>query len=160
LRDWVSERLHRGTKTTDVDAKEELMRYARLGFVALAAVGLIVGGGCDDDTRDKAEEAVEDVQEKAGEAGARAAAEGLRASLKAQDTDDASGGVRNVQVVQSAAADLPGDTEFIGIADDDGDGRDDDGYVQANVGDESACVTLPESGDDIDVSGGACPGGQ
>jgi hypothetical protein len=160
LRDWVSEALRRGTKTADVGAKEELMRYARLGFVALAAVGLAVGGGCDDDTRDKAEEAVEDVQEKAGEAGARATAEGLRASLKAHDTDDASGGVRNIEVLRSAAEDLPGDPEFIGIADADGDGRDDDGYVQANVGDESACVTLPESGDDIDVSGGACPGGQ
>jgi len=39
------------------------------------------------------------------------------------------------------------------------DGRDDDGYVQATVGDENACITLPESGDDIDVSGGACPAG-
>jgi hypothetical protein len=136
------------------------MRYARSGLLALAVVGLMAGGACDDDTQDKAEEAVEDVKEKAGEAGARATAEGLRASLKAQDTDDASGGVRNIEAIRSAAKDLPGDPEFVGIADDDGDGGDDDGYVQANVGDESACVILPESGGDIEVSGGACPTGQ
>jgi hypothetical protein len=124
------------------------MRYARLGLLALAVVGLMAGAACDD------------AKEKAGEAGARASAEGLRAAVKAEDTDDASGGVRNIQALQSAAQDLPGDPEFVGIADADGDGRDDDGYVQANVGDESACVTLPESGDDIEVSGGACPTGQ
>jgi hypothetical protein len=129
------------------------MRYARMGLLALAVVGLLVGGACDDDTEDNVERA----KEKAGEAGARATAEAFRVSLKAQDTDDASGGVRNVEALRSAAEDLPGDPDITGIADADGDGRDDDGYVQADVGDESACVTLPETGDDIDVSGGACP---
>jgi hypothetical protein len=133
------------------------MRYARMGLLALAVVGLLVGGACDDETEDKAEEAVEGAKEKAGEAGARAGAEAFRVSLKAQDTEDASGGVRNVEALRSAAEDLPGDPDITGIADADGDGRDDDGYVQADVGDESACVTLPETGDDIDVSGGACP---
>jgi hypothetical protein len=133
------------------------MRYARMSLLALAVVGLLVGSACDDETRDKAEEAVEDAKDKAGEAGARASAEAFRVSLKAQDTDDASGGVRNVEALRSAAEDLPGDPDIIGITDADGDGRDDDGYVQADVGDESACVTLPETGDDIDVSGGACP---
>jgi hypothetical protein len=135
------------------------MRYVRIGLVALAAVGLVAGGACDDETRDDAKEAAEDVKEKAGEAGARVIAEGYRASVKAQDTDDARGGVRNIEALRTAAQDLPGDPEVTGIADDDGDGRDDDGYVQVNVGDESACVTLPESGDDIEVSGGACPTG-
>ena len=135
------------------------MRYARIGLVALAAVGLLAGGACDDDTRDDVKEAAEDVKEKAGEAGARVIAEGYRASIKAQDTDDATGGVRNVEALRTAAADLPGDPEVTGIEDADGDGRDDDGYVQVNVDDESACVTLPVSGDDIEVSGGSCPTG-
>ena len=74
-------------------------------------------------------------------------------------TDDATGGVRNVEALREAAEDLPGDPEITRIADSDGDGRDDDGYVQAKVGDENAYVTLPESGNDIDVSGGACPAG-
>jgi hypothetical protein len=134
------------------------MGHTRMSVVALVVVGLMAVGACDDDTRDKAEETVEDVKEKAGEAGARAAAEAFRASLKAQD-DDVAGGVRNVDVLRKAAEDLPGDPEITGIDDTDGDGRDDDGYVQATVGDENACITVPETGDDIDVTGGACPSG-
>jgi hypothetical protein len=45
------------------------------------------------------------------------------------------------------------------LHDTDGDGRDDDGYVQVKVGHANACITLPVSGDAIDVSGGACPSG-
>jgi hypothetical protein len=136
------------------------MRYARMGLMVLAVVGLMAAGACDDDTRGKAKETVESAKQKAGEAGARAAAEAFRASLKAQDADNATGGVRNAAALQDAAKDLPGDPEITGINDADGDGRDDDGYVQAKVGDENACITLPESGDDIDVSGGACPAGR
>ena len=135
------------------------MRYVRVSLIALAVVGLMLVGACDDETRDKAKETAESVKEKAGEAGARAAAEAFRASIKAQDTNEATGGVRNVEALREAANDLPGDPEITGIADSDGDGRDDDGYVQARVGDENACVTLPESGNDVDVSGGACPAG-
>ena len=98
-------------------------------------------------------------KEKAGEAGARATAEAFRASLKARDAKDAPGGVRNVEVLREAAKDLPGRPEITGITDADGDGRDDDGYVQAKFGHEYACITLPESGDAIEVSGGACPSG-
>jgi hypothetical protein len=119
---------------------------------------LIAAGACDDETRDKAEEAVEDAKEKAREAGARGIAETYRASIKAQDAKEGAGAVRNVEVLRAAAEDLPGDPDVSRIADDDGDGRDDDGYVEVNVDDERACVTLPESGDDVDVSGGACPG--
>ena len=61
------------------------MRYARVSLMALTVVGLMLGGACDDETRDKAKETAESVKEKAGEAGARAAAEGFRASIKAQD---------------------------------------------------------------------------
>jgi hypothetical protein len=137
------------------------VRYTRIGLIAVAAVALLAGGACDDDAQDKAKEKAEDLKEKAGdkagEAGARGTAEAFRVSLKAQETDDGAGGVRQVTVLQAAAEDLPGDLDITRIEDGDGDGIDDDGYVQFNVGDESACVTLPESGDDIDVSGGACP---
>ena len=133
------------------------MRYARMSLMAFAVVGLMFVGACDDETRDKARETAESVKEKAGEVGARAAAEGFRASIRAQDTDEATGGVRNVEALREAAKDLPGDPEITGIDDSDGDGRDDDGYVQAKVGDENACLTLPESGHDVDVAGGGCP---
>jgi hypothetical protein len=124
-----------------------MMRVARLGLVALAAaLAPIALGACDE------------AKEKGEEAGARGTAEAYRVSLKAQDADEGSGGIRSVEVLRGAATDLPGDPDITGIADGDGDRRDDDGFVQVKVGDESACVTLPESGDDVDVSGGACPG--
>jgi hypothetical protein len=128
------------------------MRCARAGLLVLAASALFVGAACDE-----AEEAVEEVEEKAGEAGARANAEGFRASLQADQVEDEPGGARGMGALQDAADDLPGDPDVIGIVDANGDGIDDDGYVQFVVGDESACVTLPSSGDEIDVTGGACP---
>jgi hypothetical protein len=127
------------------------MRGALIGFIALGAA-LFAGSACDD-----AEETVEEVEEKAGEAGARASAEAFRASLKAQETDDSAGGVRAIEPLRAAAEDVPGDPDITGIADENGDGVDDDGYVQVNVSDQNACVTLPESGDEIDVAGGPCP---
>jgi len=111
--------------------------------VVFAAVG-VLAGACDE-----AEETAEQV-------GARASAETLRASLKAQDTDAETGGVRNVEALQEAADDLPGNVDVVGIGDSNGDGIDDDGFVEIQVDDEFACVTLPESGDEIDVNGGRC----
>ncbi|HEX6311490.1 MAG TPA: hypothetical protein VF152_07655 [Acidimicrobiia bacterium] len=132
------------------------MRSARIGLVVLATAALLAGSACDD-AQDEAEETVEEVEEKAGEAGARAGAEAFRASLKAQETDDDAGGVRAIEPLRAAAEDVPGGADVTGITDSNGDGVDDDGYVQVEVGDERACVTLPETGDEIDVSGGACP---
>jgi hypothetical protein len=119
-------------------------RRARWALTAIFAALVLLVGACDE------------AQEKAKEAGARTSAEGLRVSLKAQDTDDVTGGVRSVEALREAADDLPGDVDVTGIADRDGDGVDDDGIVEVKVDDEFACVTLPESGDDIDVSGGRC----
>jgi hypothetical protein len=114
-----------------------------LAVVFIVAMGLIAGA-CDE------------AEEKAKEVGARASAEGLRASLKAQDTDDVTGGVRSVAALREAADDLPDQADVVGIVDGDGDGVDDDGVVEVRVDEEFACVTLPPSGGDIDVSGGRC----
>jgi hypothetical protein len=100
--------------------------------------------------------ACDEAEEKAKQAGARASAEALRVSLKAQDSDAGTGGVRNIEVLREAADDLPGDVDVTGVSDGNGDGIDDDGLVEVSVDDEFACVTLPESGDKIDVSGGRC----
>ncbi len=117
------------------------MRWAMVAV--LAATGLLVV-------------ACEEAEEAAQKAGARATAEGFRVSIKAQDTDDDTGGVRNVEALREAAEDLPGDPDVNGIRDGDGDGVDDDGFVELKVDDEFACVTLPESGDEVDVTGGRC----
>ena len=111
-----------------------------LAVVAFAGVGV----ACDD------------VEEQANDATARAGAEAFRVSIKAQDTDDDSGGVRSVEALQAAAEDVPGDPDITGIEDSDGDGIDDDGFVEVHVGDQVACVQLPESGDEVDVTGEAC----
>ena len=66
------------------------------------------------------------------------------------------GGFRNVEALNEAADDLPGGVDVVGIVDSNGDGIDDDGCVEMQVDDEFACVTLPASGDEIDVNGGRC----
>lgn len=123
-----------------------------LALVAVAAVALL---GCDDDTT------VEDVREEAedvvGTAGARGAAEAMRTSLEARDLDPDQT-LRDVDVLEDAASDIPGDPEVTGIEDRDGDGRDDDGLVEITVGDQSACVTVENNGE-VGVDNGTCPTG-
>jgi hypothetical protein len=125
-----------------------------IGATSLAATA------CSDDTRDRigdaARSAREDVESVTDEASARVAAEAFRGSIKAADLDDARGGAREVALLQEKARDLPGDPVAEGIADGDGDGVDDDGLVEFVVGDGVACVTLPASGDAIEVTGGRC----
>ncbi len=58
--------------------------------------------------------------------------------------------------IDEAVADLPGDPEVTGVEDGDGDGLDDDGKVGVTVDDEQACLTLPEEGEDTEVTSEAC----
>lgn len=129
-------------------------------MVVLAIALALLGAACSDDTRDKigdaAESVQEDVESATDEARARSAAEAFRVSIKAADLDDAAGGAREVAMLQQSGEDLPGDPIAQGIVDGDGDGVDDDGFVEFVVGDAVTCVTLPVTGDDIDVSGGRC----
>lgn len=139
--------------------------------VAVALFALLpVAAGCSSETKDKANEAVEsakddadaavdsakeDVASAADEARARAAAEALQVGLRATSRNDAAG-LRSVEAIQEAADKLPGDGEFSGIEDADGDGADDDGLVQVTVGDARACLRIPETGTDTTVVEGAC----
>ena len=107
------------------------------------------------DVSDAAGDIREDAEDGAGAVGARTQAEALRASLKGNDTADAEG-VRSVAAINEAATDLPGDVEVTGVDDADGDGLDDDGRVQVDQGDQSACVILPAEGEDTTVENGAC----
>ena len=45
-----------------------------------------------------------------------------------------------------------------GIEDGNGDGLDDDGLIQVDQGGQSACVKVPATGNDIQVTSGACGG--
>lgn len=108
-----------------------------------------------DDIKDGAEDAGDAIGTKSDEAAARAAAEELRTRMKSNDTANDEG-IRSIAALEESAEDLTGSPEVTGIEDSDGDGLDDDGKVQINVGDSSACLTLPEEGEDTQVEGGAC----
>lgn len=108
-----------------------------------------------DDFEDGVDKVGDEVDETADEAAARGAAEELRTRMKSNDTANDEG-VRSIAALNESAEDLTGDPDVTGIEDSDGDGLDDDGKVQVDVGDSSACLTLPEEGEDTSVEGGAC----
>jgi hypothetical protein len=130
-------------------------------FVAALAVmwftAMLVA--CSDETEDKVRDAAESVREDAenvaGRGAARVLAEELRAGLKAKDLPSGQT-ERDVAVLNAVVRDLPGDPDITGIEDGDGDGKDDDGKVEAHVGDQAACLTISEDGKDTDVENGAC----
>lgn len=139
-------------------------------LAAFTVLLVLTAAGCSSDTTDKAkdtfesakddagdavDDAKDDVGEKADQAKARTAAETFRNTLKSKDPD-ADGSYRSIDLIEDAGADLPGDARLSGVEDADGDGLDDDGDVQIDVGDESACVRIPATGADIDVEGGTC----
>lgn len=115
--------------------------------------------GCSSETADKAGDAAEsakdDAAQVADDASARGQAEALRASLKGNDTANEEG-IRSVKAIQQAADDLAGDPDVSGIDDGDDDGLDDDGKVQVTVDESSACLSLPESGENTEVTDDAC----
>ena len=121
------------------------------------ALALAVAG-CGDDDGDPddadSDDVVSEAEELAEGIGAYAVAQSLRASLAAQDLDD-DADRRNVDVLEDAVDDLPGEPEVDGIEDTTGDGRDDDSRVAVRVGDEEACLTVAEDGD-LGVTESAC----
>jgi len=143
-------------------------RLAPLLIVLLATAPFIAS--CSSDTKENAKDTAESVKEDAAEnaddagaeieesgdeAQARAAAEDLRARIKANDTANEEG-ARSVAAINESLEDVAGDPELEGLEDGDGDGLDDDGKVQINIEESSACLTLPASGEDTTVEGGAC----
>jgi hypothetical protein len=109
---------------------------------------------CSDDTNDKLKNVASTVQDKTGQVAADALAEALRGALAAKDLPKGQT-ERNVDVIDQVVRDLPGNPNFTGIEDANGDGKDDDGTVQANVGDQSACLHIANDGN-MNVDSGAC----
>jgi hypothetical protein len=108
-----------------------------------------------EDAEDNAETAGSEIEETGDEAQARTAAEELRARIKANDTANAEG-ARSIAAIDESLEDVAGDPQLEGLDDGDGDGLDDDGKVQINVESSSACLIIPESGEDTTVESGAC----
>jgi hypothetical protein len=122
---------------------------ALLPLVVLAAGAL---AGCGDDGDDDG--VVDEAEQVLESAGALTVAESFRTALVAEDVG-ADVDRRNVTVLTETVDDLPGEPDVAGIADADGDGRDDDGKVEFLVDAEAACVTVAADGD-VDVADGSC----
>jgi hypothetical protein len=137
----------------------------RRGWFVVALLGSLlvasVLGGCSSETKQKVKEGAKsiqsDISSDVDKASARATAEALRLSLK-NNKDADTKGVRSVEVLNQAVKDLPGDPTVTGIVDANGDGMDDDGLLQVDQDGQSACITLPPTGEEIDVTSGACAG--
>jgi hypothetical protein len=127
----------------------------------LLVIAALVGGmfvACGDDDDGDGETDIDEIDDQAAEvtdsAGARGVAEALRLVLIEDDLDDDQH-VRDVDVLQESVDDLPGEPEVLGIADEDGDGKDDDGKVEIRVNDEVACMSVSMDSD-VEVTGGGC----
>ncbi len=132
------------------------MRSSRVTRAAASLLLLCGLAACSDDAgsaQDKARDVANDVKETANDAAARAVAESFRAALKAKGGGQS---LRNITLPNDVDGSLPGDPDISGISDSDGDGQDDDGKVWVKVNDSNACVTVPATGDLVDVEGGSC----
>lgn len=123
---------------------------ARFGLAILATLTLGTAAvACSEEAQQKAEDAVdaarEDLENAADDTAARAQAEVFRAALRAADLDN-DDDRRKIDVLNDAADELSDDV-VVGIDDGDGDGLDDDGLVQIESNDQSACVRIAQDGD-------------
>ncbi len=139
-----------------------MTKSPRSSWLALLVAGAVVASmaaSCSSSSRNDIKKTAtdlrSDVSSGANQLGARATAEAIRASLKANKDADKKG-VRSVEVLNQVVKNLPGNPKVTGIEDKNGDGLDDDGFVQVDQDGQSACVTLPPRGKDIKVTSGAC----
>ena len=137
------------TQSTAVPSR---CRWHRLLALPLALGLVLAACGDDDDTGNGIDQEIEDAAESGS---ARVLAEALRGLLVAEDVGGPDVDRRRVDVLLETVDDLPGSPEVTGIEDNDGDGIDDDGRLQATVDDEVACISVDDSGD-TDVDGGPC----
>jgi hypothetical protein len=144
-----------------------MRRHLILGFAL--SLGVLFTVGCSDDTqdeareaaesaaddaRDGAEDALDEAEEATQTAGAQAAARAMQVTIQNDDRYDDEG-PRSIAVLEDSRDNLPNDGDVEGISDDDGDGLDDDGLVQVQVGDEAACLELGET-EGVRVADGPC----
>ena len=125
-------------------------RGALLG--ALLALTLLAAA-CGDDSKTATDAIKDSVGSAANTALARTQAETLRASIKAKGDNNADKYL-SVTMLTEAIKDLPGNTTVNGLADANGDGKDDDGKMEVVVNDATVCVSI--SGTNTTVDDGKC----
>jgi hypothetical protein len=120
--------------------------------VALTSALWLSACGDDESAADQARDAADEVDSAVDAGIARAQAEILR--QRAKDLVRQGETLDSMSVLQEAARDLPRSPTVTGIADANGDGRDDDGKLEIAIDDSYACVVV--TGPDIDVSSARC----
>jgi hypothetical protein len=132
-------------------AAKQRMRVFGLA-IALSSAAWVSACGDDSSTADKAREAAGEVDEAVDAGLARGQAEIFR--QRAKDLVRQGESLDSMAVLQEAARDLPSDPTVTGLADSNGDGKDDDGKLEITVDDSHACVAVV--GSDISVTGTRC----
>lgn len=130
-----------------------------LRMIALLCVAALAVMGCSEETKDKANDLKEsgkkDLEDAGGKLAAVTLAETFRTGLKANAAAKEEG-LRSMAALEEVQGDIPGSPDISGIEDGNGDGLDDDGKVLVTSNGQSACVTIPETGDNTEVTEGAC----
>lgn len=130
---------------------------------ATAALALCVSTGlsvaCSDKTNEQLKSAgtqlASDASGAASAGGARGMAETYRGLVKTKANGQ---DLRSMTVLNDAKSGLPSSNVAVsGLNDANGDGKDDDGYVQFSLDNRSSCVQLPATGDNTEVTNEACP---
>lgn len=141
-----------------VEQERKRRQFRVWPLLVIAALVGAMFAACGDDDDGDGETDIDEIDDQAAEvtdsAGARGVAEALRLVLIEDDLDEDQH-VRDVDVLQESVDDLPGEPDVQGIADEDGDGKDDDGKVEIRVNDEVACMSVSMDSD-VDVTGGGC----
>ena len=129
---------------------------ARLAIAALAVVSTATfGAGCSKSTTDAAKKTAENAANDIKRGTAVGIADVLRTAIK-HEASDKHKSPRSLTVIDAAIHDIPGTPDVIGVADANHDGLDDDGKVEVKVGNQYACLTIPQQGDAYDTKGGRC----
>ncbi|HEY7136237.1 MAG TPA: hypothetical protein VIB48_14335 [Acidimicrobiia bacterium] len=129
---------------------------SRLVVGAVALVSMVTFGiGCSKSTTDAAKKTVKNATNDIKRDTAIGIADALREAIKHQASDKHQS-PRSIAVIQAAINDIPGTPDVSGVVDANHDGLDDDGRVEVKVGDQYACLTIPQQGDTYDTKGGRC----
>src|SRR5690349_4369107 len=105
---------------------------------------LTFGVGCSKSTTDSSKKTAENAANDIKRGAAVVVADALRAAIK-HEASDKHQPPRSIAVIEAAIHDIPGTPDVSGVVDANHDGLDDDGKLEVKVGNQYACLTIPQS---------------